>query len=96
MTFAEFNEFSWRVPEKYLPFRYSVAVHGTGMADEWPWVNLHPDFANNHGGAFEENMVVNVESLIAEEGSESIKLETQVLITAAGPQRLDKFPWEEV
>jgi hypothetical protein len=41
-------------------------------------------------------MVVNVESLIAEKGTESIKLETQVLITANGPQRLDAFPWEDV
>lgn len=66
------------------------------MADEWPWVLLHPDFEHNHSGAFEESMVVNVESLIAEAGSESIKLETQVLITATGSERLDRFPWEEV
>jgi hypothetical protein len=39
-------------------------------------------------------MVVNVESLIAQKGSESVKLETQVLITAAGAERLDTFPWE--
>ncbi|MDI3406432.1 M24 family metallopeptidase [Streptomyces cavernicola] len=96
LSFEEFNELSWRIPEKYLPYRYSVAAHGTGMADEWPWVHLHPDFEHNHGGAFQENMVVNVESLIAEAGSESIKLETQVLITATGPERLDRFPWEEV
>ena len=96
LSFEEFNELSWRVPDKYLPYRYSVAVHGTGMADEWPWVHLHPDFEHNHAGAFEENMVVNVESLIAEAGSESIKLETQVLITATGPENLDRFPWEEI
>lgn len=41
-------------------------------------------------------MVLNVESLIAEEGSESIKLETQVLITETGAERLDTFPWEEI
>jgi hypothetical protein len=41
---VEFNERSWRIPEKYVPFRYTVAVHGTGMADEWPMVYLHPDF----------------------------------------------------
>lgn len=96
LAFAEFNERSWRIPEKYLPYRYTLALHGTGMADEWPSVLLHPDFAKNHGGCFEENMVVNVESLIAEEGSESVKLETQVLITKRGAERLDSFPWEEV
>lgn len=96
MSFAEFNDKSWQIPEKYIPYRYSVALHGVGMADEWPVVALHPDFANNHGGHFEENMVICVESLIGEKGSESIKLETQVLITENGTERLDTFPWEEV
>lgn len=95
LAFAEFNERSWRIPEKYLPYRYTLALHGTGMADEWPSVLLHPDFDRNHGGHFEENMVVNVESLIAEKGTESVKLETQVLITKNGAERLDSFPWEE-
>ena len=36
-----------------------------------------------------------VESLIAEAGSESVKLETQVLITDTGVERLDSFPWEQ-
>lgn len=94
LSFDEFNQLSWRIPDKYLPYRYAIAVHGVGMADEWPFVHLHPDFERNHGGAFEENMVVDVESLIAEDGSESIKLETQILITASGPERLDRFPWE--
>jgi Xaa-Pro aminopeptidase len=47
-------------------------------------------------GVFEPGMVVCVESLIAEAGSESIKLETQVLITETGAERLDSFPWEDV
>ncbi len=96
MTFAEFNDKSWRIPERYQPYRYSMAVHGVGMADEWPVVLLHPDFEHNHGGRFEKNMVLCVESLIAEAGSESIKLETQVLVTETGAPRLDSFPWEDV
>ena len=96
VSFAEFNENSWVIPERYQPYRYSLAAHGVGMADEWPVVLLHPDFAGSHGGRFEKNMVVCVESLIAEEGSESIKLETQVLITETGTMRLDSFPWEEL
>jgi Xaa-Pro aminopeptidase len=40
-------------------------------------------------------MVVCVESLMAAPGTESIKLETQVLITKNGPVRLDTFPWED-
>lgn len=96
LSFAEFNEKSWQIPEKYQPYRYSVGVHGVGMADEWPMVFLHPDFAGNHGGHFEADMVVCVESLIGEKGSESIKLETQVLITQTGVERLDTFPWEDI
>jgi Xaa-Pro aminopeptidase len=96
MEFAEFNEKSWRIPERHVDYRYSLAVHGVGMVDEWPVIPLHVDFAGAHGGRFEENMTVCVESLIGEEGSESIKLETQVLVTADGAERLDSFPWEEV
>ena len=47
-------------------------------------------------GAFESGMVVCVESLIGENESECIKLETQVLVTESGPERLDSFPWETV
>ena len=94
LSFAEFNAKSWRIPAQYQPYRYSLAAHGVGMADEWPVVLLHPDFEHNHGGAFEAGQVICVESLIAEEGSESVKLETQVLITETGTERLDSFPWE--
>lgn len=94
VDFSEFNEKSWRIPEEYKPFRYTTALHGAGMADEWPWVPLHTDWGEGRKGIFEENMIINVESLIAEEGSESIKLETQVLVTKSGAERLDKFPWE--
>jgi Xaa-Pro aminopeptidase len=95
MSFREFNEKSWRIPEKYQARRYSVALHGVGMADEYPSCALHPDFDRNYSGTLEENMTVCVESLIGEEGGkECIKLETQVAITAKGAERLDSFPWE--
>jgi Xaa-Pro aminopeptidase len=97
LSFREFNEKSWRIPEKFRARRYSVALHGVGMADEYPGVPLHPDFARAYDGVFEENMTVCVESLIGEEGGkECVKLETQVLIQVDGAQRLDSFPWEEV
>lgn len=99
MTFAEFNERSWKIPEVNQPFRYSLAIHGVGLVDEWPVVPLHVDADGSFGareGRFHENMVVCVESLIAAPGTESIKLETQVLITKEGPVRLDSFPWEAI
>lgn len=97
LSLREFNERSWRIPERYVANRYSVALHGVGLADEWPSVPLHPDFARAYEGQFEKNMTVCVESLIGEQGGkECVKLETQVLITANGAERLDSFPWEEV
>lgn len=96
MTFVEFNEKAWRIPEKYQARRYSSALHGVGMADEWPSIPTHVDFARATAGKFEENMTVCLESLIGEDGGrECVKLETQVLLTANGAVRLDTFPWEE-
>jgi Xaa-Pro aminopeptidase len=97
MAFAEFNEKSWRIPERYQPRRYSAAFHGVGMADEWPSFPTHVDFARAYTGQLEKDMCVCIESLIGEEGGrECVKLETQVLITDKGGVRLDSFPWEQV
>ncbi|NOD47661.1 MULTISPECIES: Xaa-Pro peptidase family protein [unclassified Ruegeria] len=97
MTFAEFNERSWRIPERHVDYRYSLAAHGVGMADEWPVIPLHVDFDETAmSGVIEPGMVVCVESLVGEEGSESVKLETQVLVTETGIERLDSFPWESI
>ena len=94
LSFAEFNEKSWQIPERFVPYRYSLAAHGVGMADEWPVVALHPDFEGSMGGHFEAGQVICVESLIGAKGTESVKLETQVLVTETGVERLDTFPWE--
>lgn len=97
MTFAEFNERAWRLPEKYRERRYGLVFHGVGLSDEWPAVPNHVDFARAYPGMLEENMTVCLESLIGEEHcGECIKLETQVLITDKGAVRLDSFPFEEV
>ena len=98
LSFAEFNEKSWRIPDDHVPYRYSLALHGVGLVDEWPVVPLHVDFTEAYGskeGRFEENMVICVESLIASEGTESVKLETQVVIRDGGCVQLDNFPWED-
>ena len=95
VAFREFNEKSWQIPERHQAYRYTLAAHGVGLADEWPIVPLHTDFETACGGQFEPGMVICVESLIGEAGSESVKLETQVLVTETGNRRLDSFPWEE-
>ena len=65
------------------------------MADEWPVVPLHVDWSDlAMSGRFEPGMVICVESLVAEQGSESIKLESQLLVTDTGCDRLESFPYE--
>lgn len=97
VSFREFNEKSWRIPDRHLDYRYTLAAHGVGLADEWPCIPLHTEFAGEAcEGRFEKGMVVCVESLIGEAGSESVKLETQVLVTDGEAERLDSFPWEQI
>lgn len=97
VDFIEFDAKSWRIPERYLEFRYPACLHGVGMADEWPVLPLYPDWDSRvMSGQFEPGMVICLESLVAEKGSESIKFETQVLVTDTGCEPLDTFPWEQV
>jgi len=96
LSFAEFNEASWKIPEIYRKNRYGSALHGVGLCDEWPAVPTHVDFHKSTDGEFEPGMVVCVESYTgAEGGEEGIKLEIQVLITEDGYRQLDSFPFED-
>lgn len=97
LDFRDFVEKSWEIPARFRARRYSCALHGVGLCDEFPSLPLREDFATDfYGGVFEENMVVAVESLIGEEGGdECVKLETQVIVTRDGPVRMDRYPWED-
>lgn len=67
------------------------------MCDEYPGVYAPQDAADFQAGRFEPGMVLAVESLVGEQGGrEAVKLETQVLVTGSGAERLDSFPWEDV
>jgi Xaa-Pro aminopeptidase len=96
LGFREFGEKCWPVPEKYVPNRYMMMVHGAGMVDEYPSIAYAADFKDwGYDGVFQENMVVCVESFIGEVGGkDGIKLEQQVLITASGAVPLSKAPFE--
>jgi Xaa-Pro aminopeptidase len=97
LDFRDFVEKSWQTPERFRVRRYSCALHGVGLCDEFPSLPLREDVATDfYGGVFEENMVIAVESLIGEEGGEEcVKLETQVIISRDGPVRMDSYPWED-
>ncbi len=94
LSFREFAEICWTVPDAYMPNRYMMMVHGCGFVDEYPSVAYLADWKDwGYDGMFEENMVVSVESYIGEVGGgEGVKLEQQVLITGEGARLLSRTP----
>jgi Xaa-Pro dipeptidase len=97
MDYREYMKRSWPIPDRYLANRYSCLLHGVGLCDEYPGVYAPQDAADYLAGEFLPGMVLAVESLVGEEGGrEAVKLETQVLVTDTGTERLDTFPWETV
>ncbi|WP_295470891.1 Xaa-Pro peptidase family protein [uncultured Pseudomonas sp.] len=94
LGFREFAERCWPVPEKYQHNRYMMMLHGVGLVDEYPSVAYANDFPDwGYDGTFAQNMVVSVESFIGEQGGpEGVKLEEQVVITAAGAVKLSRTP----
>ena len=97
VSFREFAEKCWVLPDEFVANRYGLTAHGVGLADEWPDIAHLMDWEETgYDGVFQENMVICVESYIgAEGGAEGVKLEEQVLLTADGPQILTTFPFEE-
>lgn len=86
MTFREFSEKAWRIPEVYLKNRYSCVAHGIGMVDEYPSIAHQVDWeTGGYDGQFEAGMTLCVESYIgADGGKQGVKLEQQVVLTEAG------------
>ena len=95
LSFREFSERCWPVPDAFVPNRYMMMIHGVGFVDEYPSVPYVQDFdAWGFDGLFEENMVVCVESYMGEAGGkEGLKLEQQVLITASGAVPMSTSPF---
>jgi len=87
MTFREFAEKAWKLPDNCFDNHYPCQVHGVGMCDEWPFIPYpNKDYSNgDYSGVFEENMVICVESYIGEVGGkQGVKLENQYLVTSNG------------
>jgi Xaa-Pro aminopeptidase len=87
VTFREFAEKAWKLPDNCFDNHYPCQVHGVGMCDEWPFIPYpNKDFSNgDYSGVFEENMVICVESYIGEVGGkQGVKLENQYLVTNKG------------
>ena len=95
VSFREFAEKAWKLPDNCFDNHYPCQVHGVGMCDEWPFIPYpDKDYSNgDYTGVFEENMVICVESYIGEVGGkEGVKLEDQYLITKNGLKLLTNYP----
>ena len=96
LSFKEFTEKSWVLPEDYYPNRYSVMVHGIGLCDEWPAIR-YPTDGGERGGTFQKNMTITVESYIGKVGGkEGVKLEQQYLIGENGLELMSHHPLEDL
>jgi Xaa-Pro dipeptidase len=72
---------------------YSVLFHGVGQVDEYPDI-IFPENWDEWGfdGHLEAGMVLTVEAFVgSRNGGPGAKLENQVLVTDAGPVRLDNL-----
>jgi Xaa-Pro aminopeptidase len=97
MSFKEVSESAWNIPDEFTANRYPSLIHGVGLADEYPSIKHWSMFEDRgYDGLLKEGMTLCVESYIgAQGGSDGIKLEEQVLITADGNRRLSSYPFEE-
>ncbi|MEQ8256015.1 MULTISPECIES: M24 family metallopeptidase [Roseovarius] len=97
MTFRDYADAAWDIPEQYYANRYYLSAHGCGMTGEYPYLYHHGDFPDaGYDGVIEPGMTLCVESYIgAEGGTEGVKLEQQVLITQTGVELLSRFPFED-
>lgn len=97
MSFRDYADRAWDIPEKYYENRYYLSAHGCGMTGEYPYLYHKGDFPDaGYDGEITSGMTLCVESYIGEPGgSEGVKLEQQILVTDTGIELLSRFPFEE-
>ena len=96
VSFKEFTEKSWKLPEEYYGNRYSCMVHGIGLCDEWPMIR-YPADGGQREGYFQKNMTITVETYIGKVGGkEGVKLEQQYLVGENGLELMSHHPLEDL
>lgn len=97
LTFREYADKAWDIPEEYFTNRYYLSAHGCGMTGEYPYLYHRADFPHaGYDGVIEPGMTLCVESYIGEDGgAEGVKLEQQILVTETGTELLSLFPFED-
>jgi Xaa-Pro aminopeptidase len=96
LSFREYSEQAWDIPDKYFNNRYYLSAHGVGMTGEYPYLYHRADYVDaGYDGVLLPGMTICVESYIGkQDGVEGVKLEDQVLITQDGIEVLSRFPFE--
>ncbi|MCH9780670.1 MAG: Xaa-Pro peptidase family protein [Alphaproteobacteria bacterium] len=97
MSFREFADRSYVLPDRYMKNRYSAVAHGVGLADEYPHIGYPIDAEGvNREDTLKPGMAICIESLVGDEhGTESVKLEQQVLVTETGVELLSSYPFNK-
>ena len=96
VSFKEFTEKSWKLPDEYYGNRYTCMVHGIGLCDEWPMIR-YPTDGGQKEGRFEKNMTITVETYIGKvKGKEGVKLEQQYLVGENNLELMSHHPLEDI
>lgn len=93
-SFAEISRGAYLPPDGIHSFTNAAVAHGIGLCNEYPLI-LNRDHFDDGGydGQVRAGMVLCVEALAAPPGgTESVKLEEQVLVTEDGIERLSASP----
>ena len=94
LSFRQFAERSYQLPDRFIPNRYADIAHGLGLSTEYPMIHYIQDWdAFGYDGVIEDGVVMGLEMYVGEPGGrEGVKLETQVYVTGDGAELLDTFP----
>lgn len=92
-SFAEISRRSHLPPSDIHSVTNAAVAHGIGLCNEYPLILNRDHAESSYDGTVEVGMVLCVEALAAPPGgTESVKLEEQVVITEHGPRPLSTFP----
>ena len=96
MSFLEYSDKSYKLPDNCIPNRYADVAHGCGLGVEYPLVWYREDEEwGAYDGLFEQDMVICIECYVGELGGhEGVKLEQPVWLRADGPVLLSEYPFE--
>jgi len=97
LTFAEYADRAWDIPDEFHAHRYYLSAHGNGMTGEYPYLYHRGDFGDaGYHGVILPGMTLCVESFIGRQGGpDGVKLEQQILVTDSGVEVLSEFPFED-